>query len=102
MARSPEWNSHSRYADVTGMQHFSNPVIATNESIIIWAEEECGFFYYNYFTIYGHDSDILTINLFSTVGSTWNLEETGQVISEEKEFNNTIIYTCILHRGKGR
>ena len=31
--RSPEWHSHCRYADV--MQHFSNPVIATNEKIII-------------------------------------------------------------------
>ena len=33
--RSPEWHSHCRYADV--MQHFSNPSIATNENIIIWA-----------------------------------------------------------------
>ena len=33
--RSPEWHSHCRYADV--MQHFSNPVIATNEKIIIEA-----------------------------------------------------------------
>ena len=31
--RSPEWHCHYRYADV--MQHFSNPVIATNEKIII-------------------------------------------------------------------
>ena len=31
--RSPEWHSECRYADV--MQHFSNPVIATNEKIII-------------------------------------------------------------------
>ena len=31
--RSPEWHSYGRYADV--MQHFSNPVIATNEKIII-------------------------------------------------------------------
>ena len=31
--RSPEWHSHCRYADV--MQHFSNPVIATIEKIII-------------------------------------------------------------------
>ena len=30
---SPEWHYHCRYADV--MQHFSNPVIATNEKIII-------------------------------------------------------------------
>ena len=28
-----EWHSHCRYADI--MQHFSNPVIATNEKIII-------------------------------------------------------------------
>ena len=34
-ACSPEWHSHCRYADV--MQHFSNPIIATNEKIIIWA-----------------------------------------------------------------
>ena len=27
--RSPEWHSHCRHADV--MQHFSNPIIATNE-----------------------------------------------------------------------
>ena len=33
--RSPEWHSHCRHADV--MQHFSNPIIATNENIIIWA-----------------------------------------------------------------
>ena len=32
--RSPEWHSHCRHADV--MQHFSNPIIATNENIIIW------------------------------------------------------------------
>ena len=32
---SPEWHSHCRHADV--MQHFSNPIIATNENIIIWA-----------------------------------------------------------------
>ena len=31
--RSPEWHCHCRYADV--MQHLSNPVIATNEKIII-------------------------------------------------------------------
>ena len=28
-------DSHCRHADV--MQHFSNPIIATNENIIIWA-----------------------------------------------------------------
>ena len=33
--RSPDWHSHCRHADV--MQHFSNPIIATNENIIIWA-----------------------------------------------------------------
>ena len=33
--RSPEWHSHCRHADV--MRHFSNPIIATNENIIIWA-----------------------------------------------------------------
>ena len=33
--RSPEWHSHCRHADV--MQHLSNPIIATNENIIIWA-----------------------------------------------------------------
>ena len=32
--RSPEWHGHCRHADV--MQHFSNPIIATNENIIIW------------------------------------------------------------------
>ena len=41
---------------------FSNPVITTNERIIIWAvfgfeEEECVFYYYFvFFTVYGHDS----------------------------------------------
>ena len=30
-----EWHSHCRHADVT--QHFSNPIIATNEITIIWA-----------------------------------------------------------------
>ena len=50
MARSPEWISHCRYADV--VQHFSNPVIVTNEKIIIWVvldfeeEEECIFYCY--------------------------------------------------------
>ena len=33
--RSPEWHSHCRHADA--MQHLSNPIIATNENIIIWA-----------------------------------------------------------------
>ena len=32
---SPEWHSHCRHADV--MQHFSNPIITTNENIIIYA-----------------------------------------------------------------
>ena len=32
--RSPEWHSHCRHADV--MQHLSNPIITTNENIIIW------------------------------------------------------------------
>ena len=31
MVRSPEWHSHCRHADV--MQHFSNPIMATNENI---------------------------------------------------------------------
>ena len=30
-------------------------------------------------------------NPLSTVGSTWNLVETGQLISEEKVFNNIMI-----------
>ena len=58
MARSPEWNSHYRYTDV--MQHFSNPVIATNERTIIWAglgfeEEESVLLIIIIFAIYGHD-----------------------------------------------
>ena len=33
----------------------------------------------------------LTLNPISTVGSTWNLVEIGQLISEEKVFNNIMI-----------
>ena len=127
-ARSLEWNSHCRYAIV--MQHFSNPVIVTNERIIIWAvlgfEEEClffcccFFFHYYHYTMYivcvllgGQDvmkerkeRRILpymgmtvneawpfeqTLNPVSTVGSTWNLVEIDQLISEEKVFNNIMI-----------
>ena len=58
-ARSPEWNSHYWYADVT-QYFFLNPVIATNERIIIWAvlgfEKEGCFFYYFNFTIYRHNN----------------------------------------------
>ena len=32
-----------------------------------------------------------TLNPVSTVGSTWNLVDFGQLISEEKEFNNIMI-----------
>ena len=31
------------------------------------------------------------LNPISTVGSTWNLVEIGQLISEEKVFNNIMI-----------
>ena len=83
MARSPEWNGHCRYADV--MQHFSKPVIATNEEIIIWAvlgfEEEEWVFYYYFFTIYGQDCQC-------HIELIWSLVEIGQVVSEEMLFNN--------------
>ena len=73
MACSPEWYSHCRYADV--LQHFSNPITATNEKIIIWAvlsfEEE----YYLGLTVNGAWSFEQTINHISTVGSMWNLVE---------------------------
>ena len=66
--------SHCRYADV--MQHFSNPIIATNEKIVIWAvlnfEEE-----YMGLTVNGAWSFELNINHISTIGSMWNLVETG-------------------------
>ena len=75
MACSPVWHSHCRYADV--MQHFSNPIIATNEKIIIWAvlsfEEE----YYLGLTVNGAWSFEQTINHISTGGSMWNLVEIG-------------------------
>ena len=36
-----------------------------------------------------------TLKLVSTVGLTWNLVEIGQLISEEKVFNNImILYMC--------
>ena len=83
------------------MQNFSNPVIGTNERIIIWVlgfeeEESFVFFRYHYFTIYGHDSQWSvtfeqTLNPISTVGSTRDLVEVGQLISEEKVFTKIMI-----------
>ena len=73
-ARSPEWHSHCKHADV--MQYFSNPIITTNEKNIIWAvlsfEEE-----YMGLTVNGAWSFELTINHISKVGSMWNLVEIG-------------------------
>ena len=41
------------------------------------------------------------VNPVSTVGSTWNLVKTGQVVSEEK-FNNIIILYMYTAQGKGK
>ena len=70
---------------------FSNPVIAINERIIIWAvlgfeEEECVFFIiiillYMGMTVNGAWPFEQTFNPVSTVGLTWNLVEIGQLIS---------------------
>ena len=50
--------SHCRFSDV--MQHLSNPTIATNEGPSLEQfsvlKKKNVFFYYHYFTIYGHDS----------------------------------------------
>ena len=74
MAPSPEWQSHCRHADI--MQHFSNPIIATNKWIIIKAvlsfEEE-----YMGMTVNGAWSFEQTLNHISTVGSMWKLVEIG-------------------------
>ena len=71
---------------------FSNPVIATNERIIImssswfWKSRMC--FLIIVFTIYAHDSQWSMwhfeqiVNPVSTVGSTLNLVKIGQVVSE--------------------
>ena len=42
-----------------------------------------------------------TLNPVSTIGSTWNLLETGQVVSEEKLFNNIILYISTAEAGEG-
>ena len=80
------------------MQHFSDAVIATNERIIIWAvlgfEEECVFIII-FFTIYGHDSQ------WSMTILIWNLVEIGQVVSEEKLFNNIMILYMYTTQGQG-
>ena len=83
------------------MQHFSNPVIATNERIIIWAglgfeEVECVYFIiiilpYMGMTVNGAKLFEQTLNPVWTVGSTWNLVENGRLISEEKVINNITI-----------
>ena len=83
------------------MQHFSNPVIVTYERmIIIWVvfgfEEEFVFFIsiispYMGMTVNKAWPFEQTLNPFSTVGSTWNLVEIGQLISEEKVFDNIMI-----------
>ena len=84
MACSPEWNSHCRYADV--MQHFSNPVIAINERIIIWAvlvlKKNVSFIIISFF-IYGHDSQ-WSMTIWQTLDLTWNLVASGQVVSEKR------------------
>ena len=89
------------------MQHFSNPVIATNEKIIFWAvfgfeEEECVCHHiitYMGMTVNGARPFEQILNPVSTVWSawnlmkigqvvSWNLVKIGQVVSEEKLFNN--------------
>ena len=83
------------------MQTFFNPVIATKERIIMWTvlgfekEKYVVFFYYflTYMgmTINGAWPFAQTLNPIPTVGSTWNLVEIGQVVSDQKLFNNTIV-----------
>ena len=88
------------------MQHFSNPVIATNEGIIIRAvlgfkEEWCVVVFiiiiiiiiiinlpYMSMSVKGTWPFEQTLNPVSTVGSAWNLIEIGQLISEESVFSN--------------
>ena len=82
------------------MQHFSNPVIATTErsviSAILGLEEVCVFIIiflpYNIMgmTVNGVWPFEQTLNPVSTVGSTWNLVETGEVVSEESLFDKFI------------
>ena len=67
VGRSPEWHSHCRYADV--MHHFSNPVIATNEKIILILKKNIIYG----MTVNGAWSFEQTLNHISTVGSMWNL-----------------------------
>ena len=84
----------------TSCNIFVHPVIATNERIIILAvlgSEEVEYFFYYFFHIWAYEQ---TLNPVSTVGSTGNLVETGQVISEEL-FNITILY-MYTDRGRGR
>ena len=94
MLSATAWNSNCRYADA--MQQFTNPVIATNERIILWAvlgfgEEESLFLLF-FYHIWAWPFE-QTLNPISTEGSTWNvyLVKFGQVVSEEKLFNNIII-----------
>ena len=86
--------------------HFSNPVTATNERIIIWTflgfEEECAFlsffFFYHYMGMIADRACPFeqTLNPVSTIRSTWNFVEIGEVVSEEKLFNNLmILYTYL-------
>ena len=89
---------------------FSNPVIATNERIILAVlgfEEECVVFVvvfiiiiiiiiiiispYMGMTVNGAWSFEQVLNPVSTTGPIWNLVEIGQLICEEKVFNKTMI-----------
>ena len=43
-----------------------------------------------------------TLNPVSTVGSAWNFVETGQVVSEEKLFNNILILYMYTAQRQGK
>ena len=43
-----------------------------------------------------------TVNPVLTVGSTWNLVEIGQLISEEKVFNNIMVLYMHTAQGQGK
>ena len=80
------------------MQHFSNPVTATNDIIIIWAvlwfeEEEYAFlllFVDHTFVWQSMERDYL------------NKLEFVQVVSEEKLFNNTTVIYMYTAHGQGK
>ena len=98
------------------MQHFSNPVIATNERIIIWAV--LGFGEEHVFVIiiiiliiiitnYGHVSQ-WTVTIGTDSQSHFNkrsdmkLVKIGQVVSEEKLYTNIMILYMYTTHGQGK